>query len=248
MLPYDRQQQILKILADSGHVNVHRLAQMIHVSEPTLRRDLTQMEKNGLIRRTYGGAVLTEHTADAPLQVRREDHTASKKRIAAQAVSMITPGSVVFVDSSSTALYMLDYFSDKQKITVVTNSISACQKLIDKRIRTYCVGGLIDGHDNALRGKYATAFIRSMHIDQAFFSCSGLSREGLLTGHNENAVAFLQALLEHSAQRIFLCTYNKLNQAFPHVLCELQDVDEAICDEPLPDHLRSMVAQRRRTL
>lgn len=117
---------------------------------------------------------------------------------------------------------------------------SVCQRLREKRVRTYCVGGLIDGIDNAMRGKYAEDFIRGMHFDQAFFSCSGLSRDGLLTGHNESAISFLQTLLLHTEQRIFLCTHNKLNHAFMHVLCSLREVSEVICDEPLPEELQSM--------
>ena len=57
MLPYDRQKEIVGILRETGHVSIHKLAQLVHVSEPTLRRDLVQMEKQGLVRRTYGGAV-----------------------------------------------------------------------------------------------------------------------------------------------------------------------------------------------
>lgn len=245
MLPFDRQQKILQILKESGHVSIHRLSQLIHVSEPTMRRDLTQMEKQGLLRRTYGGAVLPDAVQDMPVTVRKEDNAAAKRQIAADAVKLLRKGAVIFIDSASTVQNMIHLLHENQDITVVTNSISACQKLIDLRIKTYCVGGLVDAGDEAMRGKYAEDFIRSIQIDQAFFSCSALSDDGQLGGHHESAVSFLQTLLKHSTQRIFLCTHNKLGRTCMHTLCSLRDIDAVICDQPLPEHLMKMVGKNR---
>lgn len=245
MLPYDRQQQILLILEENGHVNIHKLAQLIHVSEPTLRRDLTQMERLGLIRRTYGGAVLPDRNQEVPIMLRMEDNAGAKKKIASQAAGLIRQGSVVFIDCSSTVQNIISCLHEQQEITVITNSVSACRALMDLQIKTYCVGGLLDQNDNAFRGKYAEDFLRCVQIDQAFFSCSSLSYEGHLGGHNERAVSFLQTLIQQSAQRIFLCTYNKLGRSCMHTLCTLRDIDEVICDQPLPDELMQMVGKNR---
>ena len=245
MLPYDRQQQILKILEESGHVNVHKLAQAIHVSEPTLRRDLTQMEKLGLIRRTYGGAVLPDQNQEIPITLRKEDNTSAKRKIAMQAAPLIRKGSVVFIDCSSTVQNLIDFLSEHQEITVITNSVSACHRLMELQIKTYCVGGLLDSNDDALRGKYAEAFLRSVQIDQAFFSCSSLSLDGYLGGHNERAVSFLQTLIQQSAQRIFMCTHNKLGRSCMHTLCTLRDIDVMVCDQPLPPELAEMIGKNR---
>ena len=245
MLPFDRQQKILQTLSDSGHVSIHKLSQLLHVSEPTMRRDLTQMEKQGLIRRTYGGAVLPDAVRDMPVVLRKEDNASAKRRIAVDAVKLLRKGAVIFIDSASTVQHMIPLLSENLDVTVVTNSISVCQKLIELRIKTYCVGGLVDAGDEAMRGKYAEDFIRSIQIDQAFFSCSAVTSDGRLGGHNEQAVSFLQTLLQHSTQRIFLCTYNKLGRTCMHNLCTLRDIDAIICDQPLPEHLMKMVGKNR---
>ena len=96
-----------------------------------------------------------------------------------------------------------------------------------------------------MRGKYAEDFIRSIQIDQAFFSCSAVSDNGILGGHHEKAVSFLQVLLKQSAQRIFLCTHTKLGRTCMHTLCSLRDVDHVICDQPLPPALQEMVGLNR---
>ena len=245
MLPFDRQQRILKILEESGHVSIHRLAQLVHVSEPTMRRDLTQMEKQGLIRRTYGGAMLPDETQYAPIALRKNDNAAAKKKIAYEAVSLVHKGNVIFLDCSSTVQNMVDFFTENQEITVITNSITACQQLMDLNISTYCVGGLVESRDGAMRGKYAEEFIRNVHIDLAFFSCSSLSSDGQLGGHHESAVSFLQLLLKQSSRRIFLCTHTKLSRSCMHTICTLRDVDAVICDQPLPDELLKLVGKNR---
>lgn len=245
MLPFDRQQKILQILKESGHVSIHKLAQLVHVSEPTMRRDLTQMEKQGLVRRTYGGAALPDIIHDMPVVMRKEDNASAKRRIAADAVKLLRKGSTIFIDSASTVQNMIRLLSEEQDVTVVTNSVSACQRLIELRIKTYCVGGLVDAGDEAMRGKYAEDFIRSIQIDQAFFSCSSLTEDGRLGGHNEHAVSFLQTLLQHSTQRVFLCTHNKIGRSCMHTLCTLCDIDAVICDQPLPEHLKKMVGKKR---
>ena len=245
MLPYDRQQEILRLLEQHGHVSTHKLARLIHVSEPTLRRDLARMETLGLIRRTYGGAVLPDTMQNMPVMLRKEDNASAKRKIATDAVNLLRNGSTVFIDSASTVQNMIHLLNENHKITVVTNSISACQKLMELRIKTYCVGGLVDADDDAIRGKYAEDFIRSIQIDQAFFSCSALTEDGRLSGHNEQAVSFLRTLLQHSTQRIFLCTYNKLGRNCMHVLCTLGDVDAVISDKPFPPEILKMVGKNR---
>ena len=245
MLPYDRQQEILRILEEHGHVNIHRLAQLIHVSEPTLRRDLVRMEKTGLIRRTYGGAVLPDEGQYVPLSLRKEDNAGAKRRIAAEAVKLLRKGATVYIDSASTVQSMIGFMNEHQEITVVTNSLTACRLLMEKQIKTYCTGGLIDLNDDAMRGKYAEDFIRSIRIDQAFFSCSSVSPDGILGGHNEQAISLLQTVLHNSRQRIFLCTYNKIGRSFMHTLCSLRDVDECLCDQPLPAELSKILGKNR---
>lgn len=203
------------------------------------------MERQGLLHRTYGGAVLPDQREYAPLARRLENNAVAKKKIAAQAAATIQKNSVIFLDSSSTVQNMLPYFPDAYDVTVVSNSLSVCQQLSEMRIRVYCAGGLVDGRDNAMRGKYAEDFIRSIHIDQAFFSCSSLSSTGQLSGHQEHGVSFLQTLLLHSRQRTFLCTHEKIGRDCMHIICTLDDVDAVFCDRPLPAELTEMIGKNR---
>lgn len=246
MHSFDRQDDILKILNDSGQASVRRLAQLVHVSEPTMRRDLKHMEASGLIRRTHGGAVSLSRGARVPLSLRSEEDAEQKKMIAQRAAALISDGATVFFDASSTSRFIPHYLREGQNFTAVCNSLGMCRQLTELRIPTYCVGGRINSLDDAIRGLHAENFLRSMHFDLCFFSCSALSSEGVLSGQWEEGVSFLRALLRQSARRVFLCTSGKLDRSAPHVICDLADVDQVLSDAPLPPDLQAMVGQRRR--
>ena len=241
----DRHEEILSILKGQGHVSIHRLSQMIHVSEPTLRRDLAQLDSMGLIKRTHGGAMMPENEAYQPLVIRNADDVTAKKIICAKAASLIKNDSTIFIDSSSTAYYLTRYLSDKQNLTVVTNSVLLCQQLCEMKINTFCTGGHIDINDMALRGSYAEEFLKKMRFDMTFFSCSGLSSDGWLSGHMEYGVSFLKTLLQQSDYRVLLRINRKIGVSCSHQLCTLADIDEFITDQPVSEEFRKMIGSNR---
>lgn len=242
----DRQEEIMVILKEHGHVSIHKLSQMIHVSEPTLRRDLAQMDSMGLIKRTHGGAMIPENDAYRPLVVRNAEDVAAKKLINEKAASLIKNNSTIFIDSSSTAHSLARYLSDKQNLTVVTNSIPLSQQLCEMKINTYCIGGHIDINDMALWGSYAEEFLKKMHFDMAFFSCSGLSHDGWLSGRKEYGISFLKTMLQQSDYRVLLRISRKIGVHCPHQLCTLADIDEFITDQPLSEEFQKMIGANRR--
>lgn len=241
----DRHEEILSILKVHGHVSIHKLSQMIHISEPTLRRDLAALDSMGLIKRTHGGAMIPENDAYQPLVIRNADDVTAKKIICAKAASLIKNNSTIFIDSSSTAYFLTRYLTDKQNLTVVTNSVLLSQHLCEMKINTYCTGGYIDVNDMALRGSYAEEFLKKMRFDMAFFSCSGLSHDGWLSGHMEHGVSFLKTLLEQSACRVLLRISRKIGVSCPHQLCTLADIDEFVTDQPLSEVFRKMIGSAR---
>lgn len=241
----DRHEQILSILKEQGHVSIHKLSQLIYVSEPTLRRDLAELDSLGLIKRTHGGAIMPEDGSYQPLFVRNTDDINAKKMTAAKAAALIKNDSVIFIDSSSTAFYMARHLSDKQNLTIVTNSILLSQQLCEMNINAYLTGGHIDINDMALRGRYAEDFLRKMRFNMAFFSCTGLSHDGWLSGHMEHSVSLLNTVLEQSDYRVLLRISRKIGITCPHQLCTLADIDEFITDQPITDKFKEMIGKNR---
>lgn len=236
-----REEQILSMLTENRYLSVHKLAKLLNVSEPTVRRAVAEMEKKMLVKRTYGGVMSISDSDYVPIAVRDKIARKSKQIIAARAVEMIRDGMVIFLDSSSTAKCIAEYLHEGMKITVVTNSCDLCEALVRLHIRAFCVGGYIDEADHAIRGPFATEFISRFMFDIAFFSCTALSGSGVMSGATLDGVTFLRALLPHTRKSVLLCTPEKIGREKPYLIGSLREIDAVLTDGPLPEALQEMV-------
>ncbi len=115
LLPLERRQQILDLIKKRKSITVAHLSKTFYVSEATIRRDLNKLEKENLIKRSYGGAVLVDGlNAEIPLSVRVSEQKSAKDIIGKLASQLVKDGDIIIVDSSSTTLKMIPYLASKQ--------------------------------------------------------------------------------------------------------------------------------------
>lgn len=232
----DRFNQILDILKFRNNVSVHYLAKALHVSEPTIRRDLAFLEQEGMIRRTYGGAIINEmNTTEVPLSLREGENRHAKDIIARQAARFISNGSVIFLDASSTVSKLVKYLPKFSDLTVISNSPTNSLQLAKLKIRSYNTGGLLLENSVAYVGKLAESFVEKFNADILFFSCRGLSEDGILTDSSLEESDLRHAMMRHAKKKVFLCTDDKIGKRYMYNLCSVHDVDHIICNQPLPD-------------
>ena len=144
MFNIERQKEILHILEQRKSISVSELARLLYTSESTVRRDLSELERSGKVRRTFGGVVLEETlNREVPLLLRRSQNHEAKQKIAAKAASLIQNDQVIFLDASSTVAHLVPYLAKFSDLTVITNSPNTALELGSLGIRTYCTGGLL---------------------------------------------------------------------------------------------------------
>jgi DeoR family fructose operon transcriptional repressor len=121
----EREQQILNILnSTNGFVSTKQLCDMLFASESSIRRDLSELEKRNLVKRSYGGVLpATTFSNIVTFNQRTKQNVDQKREIAKKAASMIKEGQIIFLDQSSTAFYLADELVNHRGITVVTNNI-----------------------------------------------------------------------------------------------------------------------------
>lgn len=231
MLEYERLDAIMALLRERQTVSVATLSKRLFASEATIRRDLTALEKRGLIKRLHGGAALTEEKGlELPLQLREKQNVEAKKQIAAQAARHLKDGQVIFLDASSTAMYLIRHFEAYQSLTIVTNGMKTAQELSGLNHRTYCTGGLLLHNSSAYVGEYAADFVRHFNADVFFFSSRGLSEDGRITDASPEETHMRQVMLEQSRKHVFLCDSSKRGRTYCYNLCKLEQVDAFITD------------------
>lgn len=239
MLKLERQEELLRLLADGHVVTVRRLAKQMYTSEATVRRDLKRLEEMNLVRRTYGGAVLLQYAnRTIPIDMRRHDHRGEKTAAARLAAACVQDGDVLFMDGSSTVLEMARFLQPQHRLTVVTNSVRLASVLTEQQITVYMLGGQLLPEDTVCVGEFAIRMARQFRADKLFFSCAGLREDGEITDYSEPETALRRVLMEQSRERYFVCDEFKLGKTFCFHVCRTDELDGVFCSTPLPPSVK----------
>ena len=235
MLQYERQQAVLDFLKSHHTATIHALAKHLYTSEASIRRDIAALEAAGLVVKVYGGVVLPEHKNEVvPVELRESANSAAKEVIAQEAAKLIRDGDTVFFDSSSTVRRICKHIKNRKHLKIITNNLRICQELKETDITVYLTGGEYYKKLDCFLGSYAERFIASMNATSVFFSCKGLSQDGLLTDVSETEIAIRQAMLAHAENRYLLCDSSKVGQKYAFTLCHANELTEVLCDKELP--------------
>jgi DeoR family fructose operon transcriptional repressor len=168
-----RQQRIIEQVTDTGEVRVAELKERYEVTEMTIRRDLEKLEHHGVIRRTFGGAILTY--ADLALSERASLYMEEKRAIGKKAASLVQAGESIYIDGGTTTLQIAKHVAVDPSITIVTNALNIATELIDKHIPTMIIGGMVVEATSSAVGPLAIEAMSKMAFDRIFLGTTGVS-------------------------------------------------------------------------
>ena len=241
----ERKNQIIKILLKEKKISVKDLSRRLYISEPSIRRDLTELEKEKLIRRVHGGAVLEEHSESfikIPFLLRELEDRDAKDIIAQKAAELVHDGDVIMMDASSSAYAIIPYLTQKNNITVITSGIKSLMRLAEYGIDAYSTGGHLLPSCFALVNEDAHQVISHYNADIAFISCRGISPEGMITDFSIEENLVRAKMIERAKTSVLLCTTKRMNQTYMHNICSIKAVSHVICEEDqLPENLKKII-------
>lgn len=240
---YEREEKILSLLLEKETMTTRELSARLYVSVPTLRRDLIKLEQLGKVVRTHGGAQLLKKSADQqiPILLREQEQNDAKTVMARRAVEFIRDGDIVLLDGSTSACTIVPMLGEFHNLIVITSSAKASVMLGRMGIQNICTGGRMITRSLSYVGEDAERTLRRYNADIAFFSCRGLSEDGWLTDNSIEENSLRRCMLQQSGKHIFLCDSSKLGKKYLNNLCRLSEVDELICEQPVPRQLRAML-------
>lgn len=234
MLTIERQNEILDILNKNKSATVEELAQELFVSTATIRRDLRAMDKQGLIKRSHGGAMLFKSSAEeTAFAIREQENIISKRTIANLAIRLIKNGDSVFVDSSTTVGMLIPLFNNFKFLSVITTGLRNAILLSQtNNVKIYITGGQILNHSNSIIGTDTMDYISRIHANISFMSCSGANINGFNDASIEQA-KLKQQMRRNSDVVAMLCDSTKFDKVF---LCKDFDFNEVdyLITEKLP--------------
>ena len=232
MYEYDRLREILNILAEHKSTSVHALAQKLYVSDATVRRDLNRLEKQGQVRRVFGGVILIESDQTDMSFYGHTTLDTDKEEIAIKALNFIKNGDTLMLDASSTSNALIRHLKRFRDLSVITNSAITIGGLQELDARVFITGGYMPRNCQGFVGSYAESMIRNFNADMCFFSCSGISMDGRVSNTTSEEIAIRQLMMRHSRKRILMADSSKFGQEHTFNLCTLDDIDVLISDAP----------------
>lgn len=228
-----RRTRLRELLQASGFAALGELAESLDVSESTVRRDLEQLENEGIARRTHGGAFWTgESDTMSVFQTRRDDSWAAKAAIGTAAAELIEDHDTILLDGGSTTYELARHLVDRP-LQVVTNSLPVAHLLSSsKSIDLVMIGGCVTGRTAVTIGPMADSMLHSINVGKAFLSVAGITDRGYFNS-NMMLVESEKAMLDSADQTIVVADSSKFGKVSLSRLCGLHEVNALVCDSGL---------------
>lgn len=228
---YEREDKYIKILSDGEHT-ISDLADKLFISEPTVRRDIIALEKKEIITRKRGKVSLKINSADKriPLFIRDTENLSAKKEIAIKAIKYVKDGDVIFLDASTSAYCLIPHLCDFKNIIVITNGAKTAMELASNNIKTICTGGELTTESFSYVGTDAEELLHRYNGDIAFFSCRGISKDGLVTDNSIQENSIRKIMIQNSKRNFLLCDKSKFGKKYLNLLCKTKEIEKVISD------------------
>ncbi|GAA4345210.1 DeoR/GlpR family DNA-binding transcription regulator [Microbacterium rhizosphaerae] len=246
MLLRQRQDSILSALQADGAASVRDLAQILNVSESTIRRDLEILDKNGELTRTYGGAVVRPRATVEDGESLDEGHYAAeadvhlKEAIADAAAGLVSDGQVVLLDIGTTTPLIARRLRGRD-VTVITSSLAVFDELRDDdAVRLLLLGGVVRRNYRTLVGSLTELALTQVSADVLFLSCTGVRSSGHVVDNMAVEAPIKQSMIAASDRVVLLASEKKFPGTGALRLCSITDIDVMITTAGAPEELIEM--------
>lgn len=237
MQPEERQHRIGEYLQKVEFASLEEIANQVHASLSTVRRDLSVLEASGSVRRTHGGARIAVPRSDEFTFSARDTHQlAQKEAIGKACAELIQPNQTVILDAGTTVYHVARYIESKAP-QIITNSLPVANLFASSnRLEVVLSGGVIYPRLGVLVGPLAVEAFSKIHADVAIMSAGGLTLEGITNSHG--LLIDIQRAMIRGAQKVIFCfDHTKFGRQSVLPLCELDRVDTIVTDDGAPQEL-----------
>lgn len=235
----ERQGKIVNLLKSASFLSITELVEIVNYSEATIKRDLIEIEKKGLIRRVRGGAMIVDRKKiDIPylMKIDKFNEDREKEQIADIASNLIKDDMVLFIDSSSTALHLVNLLNRFDGLQIITNGIITASLASEyTNAKVNIIGGSVVSKRFTINGSKAFNDILTYHADISFMSCRGYDFNMGATETTEGEAFVKQAIRKQSKKTVLMFTDDKVNHKFLHQSLENRDIDYIITNKPFTE-------------
>ena len=246
MFQGERRAQIMSRILERGRVDVAELAEEFDVTGETIRRDLTELQNQRLVRRVHGGAVPWRGSMLVPrLEVREGHNVDEKRRIAQAALAEVPESGSLIIDSGSTALHLADVLDRDRELTVITNHLPIIHTLAStERPDIIVLGGALRRRTLACVDEVGVEMLRDITVDVAFIGCDGMSPERGFTTPYREEVAIKRAMMASARRVAMIVDHSKIGNEQLFRFATIDEVDTIITDTGVDDATAALLEEQ----
>ncbi|HIG28262.1 MAG TPA: DeoR/GlpR transcriptional regulator [Verrucomicrobiales bacterium] len=240
----ERQNRISDYLNKVEYASLEELAKHVDVSVSTVRRDLDLLEAGGTVRRTHGGARITEPDSDEFIFSHRDTHQLEEKEAMGRLCSeIVEPGQSIIMDAGTTVFHAARHLDVHKKPQIITNSLPIANHFASSNLVEVVVsGGVVYPRLGVLVGPAAVRAMEEMHADIAIMSAAGITSEGITNSHGL-LIDIQHAMIRAAGKVVFCIDHTKFNRKSLNRLCGLDEVHTLITDAQAPAKLIAQIKQ-----
>jgi DeoR/GlpR family transcriptional regulator of sugar metabolism len=233
------------MILEKKSVTVSELSKLFSVTEETVRRDLKELEDEGVLTRTYGGAFIQDGVQnDIDVNIRETLYVTNKQKIATKCAASIHHGDSIFLDASTTSLFIASKIRDK-RVTVITNSLKVANTLAEaESVRLILTGGMLSPQSMSFLGRSTLSSMQSFFVDKAFISCRSVSMDHGITDSNEQQAEVRQLVIKRTNKAYLVVDYTKFNKTSFTSICDFDEIDAVVVDKRLDDTWRDFLTEK----
>lgn len=243
LLKAERKNRIRELIATRGQMTVPELSLLFEVSEATIRRDLEELDHEGWIHRTHGGAVRVERAAkEPPMMQRMQDQWTEKQRIGRAAAELVKSGETIFLGSGTTVLEIARNLPELDKLTVITNSLTIINELSQRPdIDVIVIGGMLRPTELTLVGYLAEQAIRDFFPDRVFMGMRAIDIQRGFTNEYMPEIMMDRTILSIGAQVVIVADHSKFGRVSSMLVAPVTAAHMVITDSGTPhEYLNSL--------
>ena len=233
MLAEKRRRGIFDVVQNSGSISNVELARQFKVSVETIRRDIIRLNKNGVLRRTHGGA-LSMNSFEPAYADRMATNLESKRAIAQVAASLVPDKAKVIIDFGTTGFCVAEALANHNGLTIITSSLQAANFLAGRNgNEVLLIGGRLDASEGATLGRDATQILENYFVDYSFIGAGVISPHPWLMDFSREAAELRALMLKQAMNSVVLADHTKFNRTAAHRVANFEQAAFLITDRKL---------------
>lgn len=227
-----RLREMEQYILEHGTVSMNELRDTFHISMNTARLDVAELVNKGTIRKVYGGVCSNQENKLIPFDERQSKNTEGKKAVGKVAASLVNDGDIIFIDSGTTTMYMVDFLNERKNVTILTHNLNAINRALSyPDLNVICLPGTLERKTNSFVSADTVRTLGKYNINKAFMASTGITESGGVTNSSPLEFEIKKQALEKSAENLLLVDSSKYGKSALLTYASIDVMDKIIVNK-----------------